>query len=100
MALLHPDIATIYCAMSVPYNPRPENAPLPMASMRGVYGDERAYDKVFLSHFSHVSLIFLSQFSHVCHVSLIDEARDEPQLLLCVPWQRRYSAFVAVLSDF
>ena len=68
MALLHPDIATIYCAMSVPYNPRPENAPLPMASMRGVYGDERAYDKVF---FSLISLTCLSFSSHSSHMSVM-----------------------------
>eukprot|EP01046_Picozoa_sp_COSAG06_P037508 COSAG06_NODE_4240_length_4440_cov_1.495969_3_plen_285_part_00 len=44
LALLHPEVFTIYSAMSVPYGGRPEGARKPIEEgMRKTYGDERTY---------------------------------------------------------
>jgi pimeloyl-ACP methyl ester carboxylesterase len=41
LSLLHPDVFTIYCAMSVPYSPRRPDGPAPIEGMRRNFGDER-----------------------------------------------------------
>lgn len=41
LSLLHPDVFTIYCAMSVPYSPRRPDGPSPIEGMRANFGDER-----------------------------------------------------------
>lgn len=81
LALLHPAVFTIYCAMSVPLFPRQPGSPPPIeGGMRKIYGDERGYHAAK----PETNPNFFYQLHHQLDSAEVDYAKDSRKALMAM----------------